>query len=179
MEKNLSVNQEYSGTVKFYNSNKGFGFIYFDKEKQDIYFHITAINGPNPPKAGDKVSFSIQEKNGRKSACDIDVFAATVTPEINHTKTLQGFPCIRGDQINGFKKNATIKKITTTGYNTVDEAKEALISEAKACGANAVFDYIWHRESDLEDEYFLIWYQGKTRVTYFWAEGTAIRLIPI
>ncbi|MFM8342454.1 MAG: hypothetical protein ACKN9F_09585, partial [Methylomonas sp.] len=92
-------------------------------------------------------------------------------------KSLQGFPCIRGETVHGFRVNKVIKKIQTNGFDTVDEAKETLIKMAKESGGNAIFNYIWHRESDLEDEYFLIWYQGKRRVTYFWAEGTVVQLI--
>ena len=96
----LSLESKQSGTVKFYNPTKGFGFIFADKEKKDIYFHITAINGASPPKVGDKVSFYLEEKKGRASACDVDItYIAAKTSfqkaEYRTQKTLQGFPCIR------------------------------------------------------------------------------------
>jgi CspA family cold shock protein len=179
----FSLDPKQKGTVKFYNPIKGFGYIYADKEKKDVFFHITAIKGANPPKIGDKVSFFIEENKGRESARNIDIINIVEKAHFNDSanripKSLQGFPCIRGETINGFKVNRIIKKMETSGFNTVDEAKEALIAMAKQSGANAIFNYIWHRESDLEDEYFLIWYQGKTRVTCFWAEGTAVQLVP-
>lgn len=92
-------------------------------------------------------------------------------------KSLQGFPCIRGELINDFKVAKIIKKITTYGYDTVAEAQDNLIRSAKECGANAVFNYIWHRESDWSDDYFLIFHMGRSRKTTFWAEGNAVRLI--
>jgi CspA family cold shock protein len=47
-----------TGTVKFYNEAKGFGFITPDNGKKDLYVHSTAVlNGPI--KEGDKVEFEI------------------------------------------------------------------------------------------------------------------------
>ena len=47
-----------TGTVKFYNEQKGFGFITPDKGGKDIYVHSTAIQR-GPIKEGDKVEFEI------------------------------------------------------------------------------------------------------------------------
>ena len=67
------------GLVKFYNPTKGFGFIYEETNKIDVFFHITDIYGGNPPKVGDKVSFTKIEKNGRQSACNIIINTYTNT----------------------------------------------------------------------------------------------------
>ncbi len=170
-----------SGTVKFYNPTKGFGFIYSEKDRKDIFFHITGINGANPPNTGERVSFHIKEIKGKKTAIDIDIssVAPLVNPKAsvkNTSKILQGFPCISGETVNGFKLNHVIKKIRTRGFGTVDEAKEELVKLAKGSGANAVFNYIYHRESDWSDDYVLIFINlGRSRKTWFWAEGSAVK----
>lgn len=51
----LVQNMKSNGMVKFYNPMKGFGFIHSDKEKIDVFFHITDIKGANPPKIEDRV----------------------------------------------------------------------------------------------------------------------------
>ena len=60
------------GTVKTYNSKKGFGFIKVDGEKKDIFFHIT--NCPNKhvePKQGERFKFIVAHDNGKLKADNI------------------------------------------------------------------------------------------------------------
>ncbi|MDO1513119.1 cold shock domain-containing protein [Maribacter confluentis] len=52
-----------TGTVKFYNVSKGYGFITNDETGKDIFVHATALNGTEL-KEGDKVSY--EEEEGRK-----------------------------------------------------------------------------------------------------------------
>jgi cold shock protein len=51
------------GTVKFYNGNKGFGFIQPDDGGKDVFVHATALEraGIQGLREGDKVSFDTQE----------------------------------------------------------------------------------------------------------------------
>lgn len=52
-----------NGTVKFFNTSKGFGFITPDSGA-DLFFHISEIQGEQP-KDGDKVQFEVgQGKKG-------------------------------------------------------------------------------------------------------------------
>jgi CspA family cold shock protein len=52
-----------TGTVKFYNSQKGFGFIQPDNGGKDVFVHATALEraGIRGLVEGQKVSFDTQE----------------------------------------------------------------------------------------------------------------------
>lgn len=52
-----------TGTVKFFNGSKGYGFITNDETGQDIFVHATALNGIELNE-GDKVEYV--EEEGRK-----------------------------------------------------------------------------------------------------------------
>jgi CspA family cold shock protein len=52
-----------TGTVKFFNGSKGYGFITNDDTGKDIFVHATALNGIELTE-GDKVEY--QEEEGRK-----------------------------------------------------------------------------------------------------------------
>ena len=43
-----------TGTVKWFNETKGYGFITPDVGKQDIFFHMTSLNGTTTVKTGQK-----------------------------------------------------------------------------------------------------------------------------
>ena len=51
------------GTVKFYNDQKGFGFITPDEGGKDVFVHATALERAGLPalREGQKVSFDTQE----------------------------------------------------------------------------------------------------------------------
>ena len=52
-----------TGTVKFYNSQKGFGFIAPDNGGKDVFVHATALEraGMHTLSEGQKVTFDTQE----------------------------------------------------------------------------------------------------------------------
>ena len=52
-----------TGTVKFFNVSKGYGFITNDDTGQDIFCHATSLGG-NSITEGDKVEYV--EEDGRK-----------------------------------------------------------------------------------------------------------------
>ena len=47
------------GTVKFFNTEKGFGFIKHDDSNKETFVHVSGLNGEI--KEGDKVEFELQE----------------------------------------------------------------------------------------------------------------------
>ncbi len=55
-----------TGTVKFFNEEKGFGFITPDKGGKDLFFHKTAVVSGSVTK-DDKVEFEIGQ--GQKGPC--------------------------------------------------------------------------------------------------------------
>ena len=60
------------GTIKSYNTERGFGFIDVNGEKKDLFFHITDVPNRNiEPKLGEKLKFRIVEDNGKLKADQI------------------------------------------------------------------------------------------------------------
>ena len=59
-----------SGTVKWYNPQKGFGFIAPDDGGKDVFVHATALEvaGIRGLNDGQQVSFELQEERGKTSA---------------------------------------------------------------------------------------------------------------
>jgi len=64
-----------TGTVKWFNDDKGFGFITPDSGSRDLYAHIFAVNksGVKSLKKGQKVSFVVAQEAKRKEASNIKV----------------------------------------------------------------------------------------------------------
>jgi cold shock protein len=64
-----------TGTVKFYNGQKGFGFIQPDDGGKDVFVHATALEraGMSGLVEGQKVAFDTQEdrRNGKTAVGNI------------------------------------------------------------------------------------------------------------
>lgn len=63
-----------NGTVKWFNSQKGYGFIAAEGRSQDVFVHITALEraGISHLDDGQAVTFDIErDRNGRESATNL------------------------------------------------------------------------------------------------------------
>jgi CspA family cold shock protein len=62
-----------TGTVKWFNATKGFGFIQPDDGGKDVFVHISAVEkaGLRSLDEGQKVSYREQEERGKLAAVDI------------------------------------------------------------------------------------------------------------
>ncbi|MDQ3047525.1 MAG: cold shock domain-containing protein [Bacteroidota bacterium] len=58
-----------TGTVKFFNVTKGFGFITVDSSGQEVFVHVTGL--VDQVRDGDKVSFEVQD--GKKGLNAVNV----------------------------------------------------------------------------------------------------------
>jgi CspA family cold shock protein len=63
-----------TGTVKFFNSQKGFGFITPESGGKDAFIHISALEraGIDTLNEGDKVSYDLESgRDGKMSAVNV------------------------------------------------------------------------------------------------------------
>jgi CspA family cold shock protein len=64
-----------TGTVKFFNTTKGFGFIQPDNGQPDVFVHISAVekSGMTSLSEGQKVQFEIvkDSRNGKSAAANL------------------------------------------------------------------------------------------------------------
>ena len=61
------------GSVKFFNTSKGFGFIRPDDGSKDVYVHVSTIEkaGLSVLSEGQKVSFEVANAGGKDAAIDL------------------------------------------------------------------------------------------------------------
>lgn len=59
------------GKVKFFNAEKGFGFISPDDGEKDIFVHISEVEGGATLQDGEAVEYEVGE--GRRGPCAVSV----------------------------------------------------------------------------------------------------------
>ena len=64
-----------TGTVKWFNGQKGYGFIQPDDGSKDVFVHISAVEaaGLTGLADGQPLEFTLTERNGRVSATDLKI----------------------------------------------------------------------------------------------------------
>ena len=60
------------GTVKFFNTEKGFGFIKHDDSNKETFVHVRGLKSQNI-KEGDSVEFDLQEGKKGMNAVNVEV----------------------------------------------------------------------------------------------------------
>ena len=62
-----------TGTVKFFNSQKGFGFIQPDDGGKDVFVHISAVEraGMRSLNEGQKVKYDVVSERGKLAAANL------------------------------------------------------------------------------------------------------------
>ena len=64
-----------TGTVKWFNNKKGYGFICPDEGGNDIFVHITAVHqaGMKTLKENTKISYELMEEKGKTVAGNLKI----------------------------------------------------------------------------------------------------------
>ena len=62
-----------TGTVKWFNAHKGFGFLLPDNGGKDVFVHISAVerSGLNGLNEGQKISYVIANERGKEAAVNL------------------------------------------------------------------------------------------------------------
>jgi CspA family cold shock protein len=62
-----------TGTVKWFNAQKGFGFIQPDSGGKDVFVHISAVEraGLQGLQEGQKISYDVQVERGKEAASNL------------------------------------------------------------------------------------------------------------
>ena len=62
-----------TGTVKFFNTQKGFGFIEPSDGSKDVFVHISAVEraGMTTLREGQKISYDVVSERGKTAAANL------------------------------------------------------------------------------------------------------------
>ncbi len=92
------------GVVKFFNAQKGFGFIQVDDRPDDVFVHISAVElaGLSGLAEGQPLEFSLVDRGGKVSATDLVIDGEPIAvPERAPRPEREGFD--RGGDRGGFQ----------------------------------------------------------------------------
>ncbi|WP_327194427.1 cold-shock protein [Novosphingobium organovorum] len=99
------------GTVKFFNPDKGFGFIQLEGGGDDAFVHISAVQsaGLETLAEGQQLEFQLVERNGKVSASELTIVGEVIVAE---RRERAAAPVQR--QSTGEKATGTVKFFNST-----------------------------------------------------------------
>lgn len=108
------------GVVKFFNANKGFGFIQRDDGGEDVFVHISAVEraGLEGLGEGQELEFNLVDRGGKISASDLQV-VGDVVPAVKKREAPQR-------ELTGEKAVGTVKFFNSMkgfGFITRDDGE--------------------------------------------------------
>jgi CspA family cold shock protein len=109
------------GKVKFFNSQKGFGFIQRDEGGEDVFVHISQVEraGLEGLAEGQELAFNLVDRGGKISAADLQVVGDVVPLEQKAAAPQR--------QLTGERATGTVKFFNAMkgfGFITRDDGKE-------------------------------------------------------
>src|SRR6478736_1350731 len=107
------------GKVKFFNSQKGFGFIQRDEGGEDVFVHISQVEcaGLEGLAEGQELQFNLVDRGGKVSAADLQVVGDVIAVPAKAPQR----------ELTGEKATGTVKFFNTMkgfGFITRDDGKE-------------------------------------------------------
>ena len=107
------------GKVKFFNAQKGFGFIQRDEGGEDVFVHISQVEraGLEGLAEGQELQFNLVDRGGKISAADLQVVGDVIAVEAKAPSR----------ELTGEKAVGTVKFFNTMkgfGFITRDDGKE-------------------------------------------------------
>ena len=126
------------GKVKFFNTQKGFGFIQRDEGGEDVFVHISQVEraGLEGLAEGQELAFNLVDRGGKISAADLQVVGDVIKVEAKTTSPQR--------ELTGEKATGTVKFFNSMkgfGFITRDDGKEDAfvhISAVERSGLQAI-----------------------------------------
>jgi CspA family cold shock protein len=126
------------GKVKFFNSQKGFGFIQRDEGGEDVFVHISQVEraGLEGLAEGQELQFNLVDRGGKISAADLQVVGDVIAVEQKAVSPQR--------ELTGDKATGTVKFFNSMkgfGFITRDDGKEDAfvhISAVERSGLQAI-----------------------------------------
>ena len=109
------------GKVKFFNTQKGFGFIQRDEGGEDVFVHISQVEraGLEGLAEGQELQFNLVDRGGKISAADLQVVGDVIKVEQKAASPQR--------ELTGEKATGTVKFFNAMkgfGFITRDDGKE-------------------------------------------------------
>ncbi|WP_156840894.1 cold-shock protein [Novosphingobium aquimarinum] len=132
------------GTVKFFNQNKGFGFIQRDEGGEDVFVHISAVEraGLEGLAEGQQLEFTLVDRGGKISASDLQPVGEVIAVEkreapqreltgekatgtVKFFNSMKGFGFITRDdgQADAFVHISAVERSGLSGLNEGDRVE--------------------------------------------------------